>query len=862
MAFAQDGVLLQQKAKSIEYSARTNAPAFIELKSNAALRITDANSDQWARELFNLRSVDQFKFQEKYDDQFVPNMVHYKYQQRYNGVPVEFSLIRVHEQNGLIKKVNGDFQLNLTPINAVSISASAALESAKAAVPANKYKWEMKDEERELQIALNDPNFSYDPKSELVLLPIGKGADRSYYYAYKIDVYAHDPDVRYDVYVDASNGAVLKKLPKLCTIDVTGTAHTKYHGIQQIRTDSIGPNQYVLRENNRAGRGQQIETRDCNRGDENGSVSFTDDNNIWDTVNADKNEAALDCHFGAEMTYDYFYDTLGRDSYNGFGAKLLQYVHFDNNWFNAQWTGSYSRYGDGNGEPLTSIDVVSHEITHGVTQYTAGLIYESESGALNESFSDIFGTAVEFYALNSGASWTIGKNSFALRNMAAPNDFGNPDTYEGLNWTNTKDCQPNGNNDYCGVHNNSGVQNFWYYLLAQGGTGRNDKNTEYSVVGIGINKAARIAYKSLRDYLSFESNYEDARNGSIQAAIDLYGFGSQEYQSVLNAWHAVGVGKAYTAIPVADFQIEEVVCEANVPVKFKNLSGSATSYLWNFGDGATSNVQNPSHFYTNNGIYNVSLIAISPNGSDTLIKNRAVYIFSDAVQTSTCNAEVAAPLGTTGIYNVKFADLENASFGPLTEQGYMDFTCYRAFVGAGNYYPIEITTFVTSEVFTRVYIDWNNDATFDATELVMKTDRTIQNHYDTVFIPKTAVKDVPLRMRVISGRASINTPDVLCSRVRNGQIEDYSVVVSSSIGIDKLSKFNYSVYPNPSKGLFNVSGIISSTSIRVMDVSGKFVYDTVLNADAGIDLTGLSKGLYFIEFKNNEGTEVQKIVIE
>ena len=299
-----------------------------------------------------------------------------------------------------------------------------------------------------------------------------------------------------------------------------------------------------------------------------------------------------------------------------------------------------------------------------------------------------------------------------------------------------------------------------------------------------------------------------------------------------------------------------------MPIKFKNLSGSATTYFWNFGDGSTSNVQNPSHFYTNNGIYNVTLIASSPNGADTLVKSRAVYIFSDVAKLSTCTAEVAAPLGTTGIYKVKFADLENSSSGPLAEQGYMDFTCYRAFVGAGNYYPMEITTFVTSEVFTRVYIDWNDDAAFDATELVMKTDKVVQNHYDTVFIPKTAVKDVPLRMRVISARASINTPDVLCSRVRNGQIEDYSVVVSSSIGVDKMSTFNYAIYPNPSKGKFNISGLQSKTTIRVLDVSGKILLTKMMNADGSIDLSEFSKGIYLLELRNNESSEVQKIVIE
>ena len=863
IAFAQNTDVLKQKANRVDFNTRTNAPAFVELKSNQNLKITNAESDQWARQLFQLREQDKFKFVEKYDDKFKADVSHYKYQQQYNNIPVEFTMIRVREKGGNIQSVNGDFYLSFEPENNIVISSTQAFENAKAAVPATKYKWEMKEEEAMLRVALAKPDFSYDPKVQLVLLPLDKGAGRKLYYAYKFDIYAHEPDVRFDVYVDASNGEVLKKLPKLCTIDVPGKAQTKYYGLQNITTDSIAPGQYILRQNNRKGVAQQIETRDCNNNDENASVDFTDADNLWNNVNSSYNEAATDCHLGAEMTFDYFYDTLNRDSYDGQGSKLLQYMHFDRGWFNAQWTGSYSRYGDGNGEPLVSVDVVSHEITHGVTQTTAGLIYESQSGALNESFSDIFGTAVEFGKLGPGlASWIIGKNSFALRNMAAPNDFQNPDTYEGLYWTNTKDCVPSGNNDYCGVHNNSGVQNFWFYLLAQGGVGNNDKNTAYNVSGIGLHKAARIAYKNLRDYLTFESNYEDARNGSIQAAIDLYGFGSQEYQSTMNAWHAVGVGRAYTAIPVADFFVEEVICKANTAISFKNNSGSATSYLWDFGDGATSNQTNPSHSYSANGIYNVRLIATNPNGSDTFLKNNCVYIFSNSVIPTSCVADVQLPLGTTGIYKVKLAELENSSFGPTAEDPYMDFTCYRAFVGAGNSYPMEITTFVTSAVFTRVHIDWNNDGTYDASELVMKTDAVVQNHYDTVFVPRSAVKDVPLRMRVVSGRASINTPDVICSKVRNGQIEDYTVIVSSSIGIDQSKNYQFNIYPNPSNGIFNIKGINASSDVRVLNIIGAELMKINIQEDQAIDLSSLAKGVYLLEINSNGMIETQKIIIQ
>jgi hypothetical protein len=165
-------------------------------------------------------------------------------------------------------------------------------------------------------------------------------------------------------------------------------------------------------------------------------------------------------------------------------------------------------------------------------------------------------------------------------------------------------------------------------------------------------------------------------------------------------------------------------------------------------------------------------------------------------------------------------------------------------------------------VYTRAYIDWNNDGNFDVSELVMKTDAVVQNHYDTVFVPRTAIKDVPLRMRVISGRASLNTPDVLCSKVRNGQIEDYSVIVSSSIGIDQSKNYQFNIYPNPSTGIFNIRGLKATSDVRVLNIVGAELMRINLQSDQAIDLSGLAKGVYLLEINSNGISETQKIIIE
>ncbi len=214
--------------------------------------------------------------------------------------------------------------------------------------------------------------------------------------------------------------------------------------------------------------------------------------------------------------------------------------------------GSRMTYGDGNASAsaLVSLDIVGHEISHAVTEYSAGLVYSYESGALNESFSDIFGQSIEFTTFPETASWNLGDEIYydgvsMIRSMSNPNAEGQPDTYHGDLWY-------YGSGDNGGVHYNSGVQNFWYYLLVEGGTGTNDNGYSYQVNGIGLEAAQQIAYRNLTVYLTSTSDYADARIGSEQAALDLYGAGSDEYAAVVAAWNAVGVASSEPLMIVTD----------------------------------------------------------------------------------------------------------------------------------------------------------------------------------------------------------------------------------------------------------------------------------------------------------------------
>ena len=462
---------------------------------------------------------------------------HYRYQLHHRHVPVEGAVFIVHSQGGRAVKANGLLPEGLEVPAQPVVTAAEARSLALAHMGAVAYMWEDAGQEAALRHATGQPQASFFPEPELLIADTDwdPANGTAYQLVWKVDVYAAEPHSRKWIYLDAGTGEVIKDLEVLHTANATGTAVTRYAGTQTITTDSTA-NGFRLRESNR-GLGVRIETFDMNQSRNFGqAVDFEDADNYWDNVNPQFDEVAGDAHWGAEVTYDYFLHEHNRNSFDDNGSPVISYVHYDTNYFNAFWNGQWMTFGDGNAAPLTTLDVLAHEFAHGVTGTSAGLIYAYESGALNESFSDIFGNAIEYYGMQQQADWRIGEGFGAFRSMASPSFFGHPDTYKGSNWI-------SGTFDNGGVHINSGVQNYWFYLLVEGGTGTNDRGQAYEVEGIGWTKAANIAFRNLTTYLGPASQFADAREGSIQAAADLYGNCSPEYQATINAWHAAGVGE-------------------------------------------------------------------------------------------------------------------------------------------------------------------------------------------------------------------------------------------------------------------------------------------------------------------------------
>ncbi|MBJ7001016.1 M4 family metallopeptidase [Streptomyces griseofuscus] len=282
------------------------------------------------------------------------------------------------------------------------------------------------------------------------------------------------------------------------------------------------------------------------------STVFTDTDNHWGTgATGDRSSAAVDAQYGTDETWDYYKNVHGRNGIAGDGKGSYNRVHYGSNYNNAFWDDSCfcMTYGDGDGTtfgPLVALDVAGHEMSHGVTSKTAGLTYSGESGGLNEATSDILGTMVEWYANNSSdpGDYLIGEQivrpgfgGTALRYMDKPSRDGSSADY----WSSSV-----GNLD---VHYSSGVANHFAYLLAEGSGAKVINGVSYNsptyngstVSGIGHDKVGKIWYRALTVYMTSSTNYTGARTATLNAAKDLYGAGSAEYNAVAAAWSAVNV---------------------------------------------------------------------------------------------------------------------------------------------------------------------------------------------------------------------------------------------------------------------------------------------------------------------------------
>ncbi len=357
---------------------------------------------------------------------------------------------------------------------------------------------------------------------------------------------------RLDTYVDATTGSTIRSEQRIQTVD--GDGQSLYGGTVPLNLTQSGSS-YQLKDPSRG----NTYTTDMNNGTDSflcqlfgsgcktGTLFVSTDTHFGNGSTSSRESAAVDAQYGTDTTWDYYKTTFGRNGIFGTGAGSFNRVHYGKNYVNAFWDGTKMTYGDGDGAsygPLTSLDVAGHEMSHGVTENTAGLTYSGESGGLNEATSDIFGTMVEFFAANSQdpGDYLIGEEfdlagHRGLRRMDNPASDGSSLSC----WsTNAKNVD---------VHYSSGIGNHFFYLLAEGSGSKTIGGVQHSsttcngssITGIGRTAAAAIWYRALTVYMTSSTNYAGARTATLNAANDLYGAGSAQSAAVGAAWSAVSV---------------------------------------------------------------------------------------------------------------------------------------------------------------------------------------------------------------------------------------------------------------------------------------------------------------------------------
>ncbi|TDL98269.1 peptidase M4 family protein [Macrococcus brunensis] len=425
---------------------------------------------------------------------------HYTLKPKVNGKAALHSEVKVHvNKEGQIVFVNGDLdQKTLAPTNTQKLSSADAVD--KAFETAGVKQSEVK----------NMMGRKVVKKADLVI-----NAEKNKY-VYNVQlIYVTPKPANWNIQIDAETGEVVKKQNLLEEVATTGYGYGNKGDYKSLNI-TADSGQYYLVDQTHTG---NIETYDAHNTKSNYNLISDYDNAFTST----SQRAGVDAHYYADQVYDYYKNTHNRDSYDGKGAPLYSVVHYGYNHNNAYWNGEAMFYGDGDGRTFSPLsganDIVAHELTHAVTDYTAGLVYEYESGALNESFSDVFGYFVDPDFLMGEDAYTPGIAGDALRSMSNPEQYDQPahmSQYQYL--PNTED------GDYGGVHINSGIPNKAFY------------NT---VTVIGKAKAEKIYYRALSYYLTPNASFSDARAALIRSAQDLYG--STDANTVANAWSKVGV---------------------------------------------------------------------------------------------------------------------------------------------------------------------------------------------------------------------------------------------------------------------------------------------------------------------------------
>lgn len=498
-------------------------------------------------------------------------MTHVRFHQYAHGLRVEHGTLILHLRGERVESFNGE----VYPVQDLS-NALLTYEEALA-----KYSYE-----HPLDVSLIQTPGEEHRSPVLMISEEGSLPAPSY-----MIVIANESGSREDhVYISASDASILSLEPQVIHTDSVGTAKTYFRGTQTIVADYLGTNSFRMKDN----------ARDLNTYDGNLGNYLKDSDNKWETAGK---EIAGDVHWGMGEMHNFMDDKFGWNSYANNGDSMVSILNFGGSG-NAFWnlSGNYATFlvnKTASVEPCAAMDVVGHEFGHGICDENADMVYTGETCMLHESFADISGAALEYYVDSTTANWLLGDEVWngGIRNIQNPATFRHPKTYKGTNWGR-------------GCHGNGGVQNYWFYLVAEGDTGTNDFSHSFSIPGLGRDTALQIIFRAVFYYARPRTNFPDMASYTLKATKDLYGTCGKELQLVWDAWKAVGIEDTTVQLINLDHGIvaNKLRC-TSLPVDqtFKSKGDPTRTVMWDFGNNDTSSSFDVSRTFTTYGPKTVML---------------------------------------------------------------------------------------------------------------------------------------------------------------------------------------------------------------------------------------------------------------
>ncbi|MEG0772844.1 M4 family metallopeptidase [Clostridium sp.] len=547
------------------------------------------------------------------------NKKHYKNKLVVDNIPVFGAEVVVHtEADGTVYAINGNVEKEVPE---KSWSKEFKLSGDKA----------IKNVLKELNIKETDIEYSAEPTAEQYIYNDNGNWVPIYYVTTQFMVPYHGNVV---TLVNANTGEVIKTRNEIQSATATGTG-AGLLGTRNLNLDLLS-GRYYMRD---LTKGAKIETYDANRTATFPGTLVSDvDNNF----NASTQLDAVDVHANVAVTYDFYKNNFNRNSYDNLGTTIKSTVNGrdpsnpSQPMDNAFWNGTQMVFGDCSGTTFahigSSLDVVGHEFTHAITDKTAGLEYENQSGALNESFSDVFGYLIEGQA----SDWLMGEDCYtpsvsgdALRSLSDPTLYDQPahmNQYQNL---------PNtSNGDWGGVHINSGIPNKAFYLAA---TSINNNA-----------KLSQVYYRALTVYLTQFSQFTDAKNALVQAANDLYPSEPTIATKISDAFTSVGIG----ATSQSDTYEPNNTMSAAVGVLANGTTYS--SYIYSSSD--------LDYYYFNATAGRTITVSLTnlPKDYDVYLINSAGTIVARSENGSTTSESISYYTSTSGKYYVKVSGYAGA----------------------------------------------------------------------------------------------------------------------------------------------------------------------------------------------------------